>query len=68
MADKIIQACGGDVKGQKIAVLGLSFKPNTDDMRAAPSLTIIPELQAHGAISSERSTFLDYMPPWLRRE
>jgi len=52
MADKIIQACGGDVKGQKIAVLGLSFKPNTDDMRAAPSLTIIPELQAHGAIIS----------------
>jgi len=52
MADKIIQACGGDVKGQKIAVLGLSFKPNTDDMRAAPSLTIIPELQAHGAMIS----------------
>lgn len=49
MAEKIINACGGDVKGLKIAILGLAFKPNTDDMRDAPSLTIIPHLQEHGA-------------------
>lgn len=50
MADRIIDACGGDVKGKKIAVLGVSFKPNTDDVREAPSLVIIPLLQEHGAI------------------
>jgi len=49
MAAKIIQACGGDVTGKKIALLGLAFKPNTDDMRDAPSLDIIPALQAAGA-------------------
>jgi len=49
MATKIISACGGDVKGQTLAVLGLTFKPNTDDMRDAPSLDIIPLLQAAGA-------------------
>src|SRR5690606_18633302 len=49
MAEKIISFCGGSVDGRKIAVLGLTFKPNTDDMRDSPSLTIIPALERNGA-------------------
>ena len=49
MATKIIEACGGSVYGRTIAVLGLTFKPNTDDMREAPSLDIIPALNRAGA-------------------
>jgi UDPglucose 6-dehydrogenase len=49
MAEKVIAACGGDVAGKTIAVLGLTFKPNTDDMRDAPSLVIVPYLQERGA-------------------
>ncbi len=49
MADKIIAACGGSVRGKTIAVLGLTFKPNTDDMRDSPSLEIVPALQRAGA-------------------
>ena len=49
MAQKIIDAVGGDLKGKTIAVLGLTFKPNTDDMRDAPALDIVPTLQAEGA-------------------
>jgi UDPglucose 6-dehydrogenase len=49
MADKIIRALGGDVRGKTIGVLGLTFKANTDDMRDAPSLDILPALMAAGA-------------------
>ena len=49
MADKIIKTMGGDVSGKSIALLGLAFKPNTDDMRDAPALDIVPALQAAGA-------------------
>jgi UDPglucose 6-dehydrogenase len=49
MAQRIIEACDGDVKGKKIGVLGIAFKPNTDDIRDAPSLVIVPILQAAGA-------------------
>lgn len=49
MAQKIVDACGGSVDGKTIAVLGLTFKPNTDDMREAPSLDIVSALQAAGA-------------------
>ena len=49
MARKIEAAFGG-VKGKTIAVLGLTFKPNTDDMRDAPSLVIVPLLQTKGAV------------------
>jgi UDPglucose 6-dehydrogenase len=49
MAQKIIDAMGGNLKGKTVAVLGLTFKPNTDDMRDAPAVDIVPTLQAEGA-------------------
>ncbi|AJD42299.1 UDP-glucose 6-dehydrogenase [Rhizobium gallicum bv. gallicum R602sp] len=49
MGRKVIAACDGSVRGKKIAVLGLTFKPNTDDMRDAPSITIIQALLDGGA-------------------
>ena len=49
MASRVIQACGGSVRGKIIGVLGVAFKPNTDDMREAPSLAIVPALQDAGA-------------------
>jgi UDPglucose 6-dehydrogenase len=49
MAKKVVAACGGSVRGKTIAVLGLTFKPNTDDMRDAPSLAIVTALQDGGA-------------------
>ena len=49
MAARVMAACGGSVKGKTIAALGLTFKPNTDDMRDSPSLELVPALQAAGA-------------------
>jgi len=49
MADRVVAAMGGNVQGRRIGVLGLTFKPNTDDMRDAPSIPLIEGLQAAGA-------------------
>ncbi|KQV33333.1 MULTISPECIES: UDP-glucose/GDP-mannose dehydrogenase family protein [unclassified Rhizobium] len=50
MGRKVIQAAGGDVRGKRIGVLGLTFKPNTDDMRDSPAIAVIQTLQDAGAI------------------
>ena len=62
MAARIIKACGGDVSGMRIGVLGVSFKPGTDDVRESPSLVIIPLLQEEGAKVSQ--AHLSYMNPF----
>lgn len=49
MAERVVAACGGSVQGKTVAVLGLTFKPNTDDMRDSPALDIVPALVAAGA-------------------
>jgi UDPglucose 6-dehydrogenase len=49
MASRVIQACGGSVRGKTVGVLGVAFKPNTDDMRESPALAIVPALQDAGA-------------------
>ena len=49
MAERIVEACNGSVKGKTVAMLGLTFKPNTDDMRDSPSLAIVSELTKAGA-------------------
>jgi len=49
MVDKLLDLCGGSFNGKTIAILGVTFKPNTDDMRDAPSLTIVPALVGGGA-------------------
>lgn len=49
MGRKVIAAAGGDVRGRKIAILGLTFKPNTDDMRDSPAIVVVQTLQDAGA-------------------
>src|SRR3546814_1485951 len=49
MAARIVEACDDSVNGKTVAILGVTFKPNTDDMRAAPSLDIVPALIGAGA-------------------
>ena len=49
MVDKVLELCGGSVNGKTLLVLGVTFKPNTDDMREAPALTIVPALIGGGA-------------------
>ena len=49
MADRIVAALGGSAQGKRVGLLGLTFKPNTDDMRDSPSLAIVPVLTAQGA-------------------
>jgi len=49
MADRVILACNGDINNKIIAILGVTFKPNTDDIRESPSLSIIPALLHQGA-------------------
>ncbi|MPQ95260.1 UDP-glucose/GDP-mannose dehydrogenase family protein [Thioclava sp. JE_KL1] len=49
MIEKVVDLCGGSVNGKTIAIYGVTFKPNTDDMREAPALTIVPALVGGGA-------------------
>lgn len=66
MAARIASAMGGDVSGKTIAVLGVSFKPNTDDMREAPSLSFLPKLQEMGArITAYDPAAMDVAKPLL---
>ncbi|WP_019422641.1 UDP-glucose 6-dehydrogenase TuaD [Paenibacillus sp. OSY-SE] len=65
VVDKLMEGLG-DISGYKIAILGLAFKPNTDDMRYAPSLTIIPELMKRGAHVVAYDPIAQYeAPKWL---
>src|SRR5690606_3489653 len=49
MGRRVIAACGGEVRGRRIAILGLTFKPNTDDVRDSPAIEVIRTLQDAGA-------------------
>ena len=66
MTDRVITAAGGDVDGKTIAILGLAFKPETDDMRDSPALDILPRLVASGAqIKAYDPAAMDQAKPLL---
>jgi UDPglucose 6-dehydrogenase len=66
MVLKIRKALGGSERGKTVGVLGLSFKPDTDDMRDAPALSIIPRLQEHGArVKAHDPASMDVASPLL---
>ena len=66
MTDRVVAMAGGDVKGKTIAVLGLAFKPETDDMRDSPALDILPRLVAAGAeINAYDPAAMDQAKPLL---
>ena len=52
MGRKVIAAAGGDIRGKKVAIFGLTFKPNTDDMRDSPAIAVVQTLKDAGAIVS----------------
>jgi len=66
MADKVIEGVGGDVAGKTIAVLGLAFKPNTDDMRESPAIAIINKLIENGANIRAYDPEPTTQKPWTR--
>ena len=62
MVDRVARAIGGDLHGKRVGVLGLAFKPNTDDMREAPSIPLInglvetgPEVSAFDPVAREQA-------------
>ena len=68
MARKVAAALGGELRGKTIAVLGLTFKPNTDDMREAPSIPLITALQDMGAkVRAYDPTGMEQAKPLLRQ-
>ena len=66
MAGRVVKACGGDVRDKNIVVLGLAFKPGTDDMREAPSLPLIEGLVSRGAkVTTFDPAAMDVAKPML---
>ncbi len=67
MAQRVIDVCGGDVKGRQIGILGISFKPNTDDVRESPALDIISLLQEAGAaVTAYDPAAMEHAKPLLK--
>lgn len=68
LIDRVKEAAGGSIKGLTIGVLGIAFKPNTDDCREAASLTLIPALQSEGATVKAHDPQSENMDPKMLPE